>query len=78
MKLRNRIAKFFFKLGTSLAEDGFAEDKQLQKLKEMTCAVEGHLWTKYIDPTKKISERMYCRRCGQAYHSHDYVGPQFN
>lgn len=71
--MKKIIAKFFLKLGTLFAKDAYVEDKQLQKLKEMACIEEGHLWTTYKDPNKKITERVYCRRCGQLYHEHEYI-----
>lgn len=74
--MKKRLAKFFLKLGTMFARDAHVEDKSLQKLKEIACVEEGHLWTKYIDPNKKIKERMYCRRCGQMYHEHEYIDKQ--
>ena len=48
----------------------------LQKMKEMACARDGHLWTKFEDPNKKLKDRVYCRRCGQMYHEHTYIGTQ--
>ena len=76
--MKKRLAKFFLKIGTIFAKDAYCEDNQLQKLKEMACVEEGHLWTTYKDPNKKIKERVYCRRCGQLYHEHEYIGKYDN
>lgn len=76
--MKKRLAKFFLKIGTIFAKDTYIEDNQLQKLKEMACIEEGHLWTTYKDPRKKIKERVYCRRCGQLYHEHEYIGKYDN
>lgn len=50
------------------------KNRDLQRLREIGCAESGHLWTKYKDPDKPIKERTYCRRCGQMYHEHEYIG----
>lgn len=71
--MKKKLAKWFFKLGTMFARDAYVDDRQLQKLKEMACIEEGHLWTSYKDPNKNIKERVYCRRCGQIYHMHEYI-----
>lgn len=74
----NKLAKFFFKIATILATKGNVEDNNLQKLKEQACVEEGHLWTTYKDPNKKIKDRIYCRRCGQMYHEHEYINNNIN
>ena len=52
-------------------QDPFWQTKQ-----EMECAKEGHIWTKFDnnhDMSNPIKNRMYCRRCGQMYHEHQYI-----
>lgn len=74
--MNNKIAKFFFKLGTLFTTKAYTSDRQLQKLKEQACVENGHLWTTYKDPNKPMEQRMYCRRCGQLYHKHEYISKQ--
>ena len=69
-----KIAYFLLKIANKMLAKH--KDPSLQKFKEMECVKEGHLWTKYDDPNKKLKDRMYCRRCGQMYHEHTYIGTQ--
>lgn len=74
----NWLAKILFKLATGLSQSKNVKDNNLQKLKEHACIEEGHLWTAYKDPNKQIKNRMYCRRCGQMYHEHQYINTVIN
>lgn len=79
--MRKKLAKFLFKIGTHLVKAHATQDKNLQKLKEIACVEEGHLWTKFDNNdelSNPIKNRMYCRRCGQMYHEHEYIGTQSN
>ena len=73
-KIRITLAKGLIWLANLLTKK--IKNDELQQLKEMGCARDGHLWTKYNDPNKKIKDRVYCRRCGQMYHEHTYIGTQ--
>lgn len=51
-------------------------DVSWQKKQEIECVKNGHLWTKFDnnnDMTNPIKNRVYCRRCGQMYHEHNYI-----
>lgn len=75
-KLKYLLASFFIGIANLITKKDPCKNYDLQKMKEIACARDGHLWTKYNDPNKKIKDRMYCRRCGQMYHEHTYIGTQ--
>lgn len=70
---RAKLATPFIVIANWITRKNPYNDPSLQQLKEMACARDGHLWTNYKDPNKKIKDRTYCRRCGQMYHEHDYI-----
>ena len=43
----------------------------IQKSKEAYCARHGHAWINDFDG-KKLKQRIYCTRCHQKYHEHEY------
>lgn len=57
-----------------------SKDISWQRRQEMECAKNGHIWTKFDNDSnmsKTIKKRTYCRRCGQMYHEHEYIGTQY-
>ena len=57
-----------------------SKDISWQKRQEIECVKNGHLWTKFDnndDMSNPIKKRIYCRRCGQMYHEHEYIGTQY-
>lgn len=53
-----------------------SKDISWQKQQEIECVKNGHLWTKFDnndDMSNPIKNRVYCRRCGQMYHEHQYI-----
>lgn len=48
----------------------------IQKSKEAYCTRHGHAWINNFDPEnvdgKKLKQRIYCTRCHQKYHEHEY------
>ena len=75
-KFKYLLACFFVNIANFITKKDPYKNYNLQKMKEMACARDGHLWTKFEDPNKKLKDRVYCRRCGQMYHEHVYIGTQ--
>lgn len=44
--------------------------------RDINCIINGHKWSSDFDPNKEISKpftrRVYCKKCGQYYHTHEY------
>ena len=73
-----QIAYFLMWIANKLVSKN--RDINWQRRQEIECAKNGHLWTKFDnddDMSKTIKKRVYCRRCGQMYHEHEYIGTQY-
>ena len=73
-----RVAYFLMWIANKLVSKN--KDISWQKRQEIECAKNGHLWTKFDNDdnmSKTIKKRVYCRRCGQMYHEHEYIGTQY-
>lgn len=69
-----KIAYFLMWLANKIVSRN--KDVSWQKQQEIQCVKEGHLWTKFdnnSDMSNPIKNRIYCRRCGQMYHEHQYI-----
>ena len=79
--MKKKLAIFFIGIANWLTKKNLKADRDLQKMKEGACARDGHLWTKFSNNdnmSNPIKNRVYCRRCGQMYHEHEYIGTQSN
>lgn len=75
------IAQFFVWIANLITKKNLKASKDLQRMKEVACARDGHLWTKFgnnDEMSNPIKNRIYCRRCGQMYHEHEYIDTQSN
>ena len=75
------IAQFFVWIANLITKKNLKASKDLQRMKEVACARDGHLWTKFDNNdnmSNPIKNRVYCRRCGQMYHEHEYINAQNN
>ena len=75
------IAQFFVWIANLITKKNLKASKDLQRMKEVACARDGHLWTKFgnnDEMSNPIKNRVYCRRCGQMYHEHEYIDAQIN
>ncbi len=77
--MKKKLAMFFLRIANWLTKKDPYKNKDLQRLREVACARDGHLWTKFennANMSNPIKNRIYCRRCGQMYHEHEYIGTQ--
>lgn len=48
----------------------------VRAIREIDCLIDGHKWTSSFDPkteiSKKLKDRVYCKKCGVYYHEHTY------
>ena len=58
------------------AEYGSEYHSNVQKEREITCVINGHVWDHDFDPSsvdgRKLSERTFCKVCGVKFHKHTY------